>query len=130
MDHFAVPERTFRPRRFLDREWRRYHNANMRVTTRSLINALIQYVRGNRVYAFNLLRLVVKHGNVPLALLYVSIHAFSRLYNYAIAKPTYGDWLPPESRMGTPSHWRELVLVDANDRLPAHDGSRPTTASP
>jgi glycosyltransferase involved in cell wall biosynthesis len=130
VDHFVVPERTFRPREFPDREWRRYLSANMRVTARSLMSTLIQYARGNRDYAFNLLRLVAKHGNVPLALFYLPIHVSSRLYNYVIGKPTYGDWLPAESRMGTPSHWGEPRPVNDSGDLRDDAGSIQTTASP
>jgi hypothetical protein len=88
----------------------------MRVTTRSLISALTQSLRGNRDYAVNLLRLVGKHGNVPLALLYMPIHVLFRLYNYVTAKPSYGAWLPPEPGMGTPSLWEE-PLADHNGSI-------------
>jgi hypothetical protein len=128
VDHFVVPERTFRPREFPDREWRRYRNANMRVTARSLVSTLIQYARGNREYAFSLLRLVRKHGNVPLALLYMPIHLFFRLYNYVTAKPSYGEWLPPEPGMGTPLLWEQPATSNACKGLPNHDGSSQTTA--
>ena len=107
VDHFVVPEKTFQPREFPNREWRRYRSANMRVTARSLISALIQSLRGNCDYAFSLLRLVGKHGNVPIALLHIPIHVLFRLYNYVTAKPSYGEWLPPEPGMGTPSLWEE-----------------------
>jgi glycosyltransferase involved in cell wall biosynthesis len=130
IDHFVIPERAFRPRRFLNREWRRYRRANMFITARSLINALIQYGRGNRDYAFNVLRLVIKHGNLPLGLLYLPIHAFSRLYNYAISRPSYGDCLPPKPGMGTPSHWEDPMLADSRGAFSVNPHSSQTiTAS-
>ena len=105
VDQLTIPERTFHPRRFMNREWRRYHRANMLVTARGLVNVPIRYMRGNREYAMDLLRLVKKHGNIPLGLAYAPIYVVFRLYGFITARPSFGASLPPEPGMGTPSHW-------------------------
>jgi len=105
IDYFVIPEKVFRPRKLMNREWRRYYRNVMLTTARYLVNVAIRYVRGDKAYARNLLKVIWRHGNVPLGLLYAPIQAFSRFYNYVMAQPSYGDWLPPEAGMGTPSIW-------------------------
>ena len=103
IDRFIIPARTFRPRRFMNREWRRYRKAKMLVTAQGLVNAGISYVRGRPNRARDLLRLVRRYGDLPTGLLYAPIHAWSRLYGYLAARPTSGTWMPPETGMARPS---------------------------
>jgi glycosyltransferase involved in cell wall biosynthesis len=106
VDYFTIPKTTFRPRRFMNREWRRYYKNSMLTTARYLVNIPIRYWRGDREYAYKLAKIVWQHGNMPLGLLYFPIQALKRAYNWAIRKPSWGSSLPPESGMGTPTNWR------------------------
>ena len=130
IDYFVIPEKLFRPRKPMNLEWRRYYTNVMLTTARYLVNVPIRYVRGDTEYARNLLKVIWQHGNVPLGVLYAPIQAFSRLHNYVRAKPSYGNWLPPESGMGTPSHWGKLRFVNGSDGLPDNARSSDTIASP
>ena len=83
IDYFVIPEKIFRPRNFMNREWRRYYRNLMLTTARDLVNVPIRYWRGDQEYAHNLLKVVWQHGNLPLGLLYCPIQALKRAYNYA-----------------------------------------------
>ena len=86
----------------------------------TVLNAALKFIiywRGDREYAHNLARVVWKHGNLPLGLLYFPIQSLKRAYNYAIGRPSWGNSLPPESGMGTPTNWSsELTAWDKPSR--------------
>jgi len=130
IDYFVIPEKLFRPRKLMNPEWRRYYTNVMLTTARYLVNVPVRYLHGDKEYARNLLKVIWQHGNVPLGLLYAPIQAFSRIYNCVTARPSYGNWLPPEPGMGTPSHWREPRFLNASDGLRDNSGSLQTTALP
>ena len=111
IDYFVIPSKIFQPRKFTNRDWRRYYKSSMFTTARYLANIPIRYWRGDREYAHNLAKVVWQHGNLPLGLLYLPIQAVKRAYNYAIRKPSWGSSLPPESGMGRPVNWSNEVTA-------------------
>ena len=102
IDYFTVPEKIFRPRKFMNLEWRRYYQNLMRTTARYLVNIPIHYLRGDRQYARNLAKIVWQQGNLPLGFLYLPVQTLKRAYNYATCKPSWGRSLPPAPGMGPP----------------------------
>jgi glycosyltransferase involved in cell wall biosynthesis len=111
IDSFVIPEKIFRPRKFMNLEWRRYYENLMLTTARCLVNIPIRYLRGDREYARNLAKIVRQHGNLPLGLLYLPVQVLKRAYNYVICIPSWGSSLPPEPGMGPPMRGGERIGV-------------------
>jgi glycosyltransferase involved in cell wall biosynthesis len=83
VDYFDIPDKIFRPRRFPNREWRRYQLLTSSLTARYLVNVIIQTFRGERLYARKLQRVLFEKGNfffgVPMLLFHIPSRAYRRL---------------------------------------------------
>jgi glycosyltransferase involved in cell wall biosynthesis len=99
-DSFTIPEKVFRPRRFPNCEWRRYHRLTALLTARYLLTASLEFLRGHRSYARGLADVVRRQGNIGFGILYLPGHAIARLY-----RRTTGSNVPNRSR---PEPWMGL----------------------
>lgn len=107
VDYFEIPNKVFRPRRFPNREWRRYQLLTSNLTARYLVNVLLQKMRGQDEYSRNLLLLLREYGNflfgIPLLGIYIPLRIYRRL-----AGKNKPAWVRPPDNVGTPSALRRL----------------------
>jgi len=101
-DAFAVPDKNFRPRHFLDREWRRYQRLTTLLTARYLLTASLEFLRGHRAYAHGLAGVVRRQGNIVFGIPYLPAHAVARLYR-RVTRRNDPCRLRAEPWMGTPN---------------------------
>lgn len=80
-DWFTIPAKIFQPRRFPNREWRRYQRLTALLTARYMLTSVLEYLRGNRDYARGLAKILRQHGNFLFGLPYLPAHSTWRLYN-------------------------------------------------
>lgn len=106
IDWYEIPDRIFRPRRFGNREWRRYHWLTMQLTARYLLNTILQHLRANHRFANKLAQMVIKYGNLWLGIPWLLPHVIGRLYRRITGKHRPLS-LPPEPNMGIPRVWRK-----------------------
>jgi len=106
-DWFEIPHRIFQPRRFGNREWRRYQRLTASLTARYLVNCLLQEIRGRHSYARDLRGLLIQHGNFALGIPWLAVHIPMRISRYLIGtnKPISMD--APGSA-GSPSALRRI----------------------
>jgi glycosyltransferase involved in cell wall biosynthesis len=101
LDYFEIPDRIFRPRRFPNREWRRYHWLTSNLTARYILNVMLQQLRGEHLYAGNLLRILLERGNfffgIPLLFFHIPMRAYRRLTR---SKPLSFSSTPTGSESG------------------------------
>jgi glycosyltransferase involved in cell wall biosynthesis len=99
LDWFEIPNRIFQPRRFGNREWRRYQKIMANLTARYLINIVLQLLRGDHRYAKDLGRILMKHGKfllgIPLLVLHVPLRLYRRLNREKIKKLNQPNVAPP-----------------------------------
>jgi glycosyltransferase involved in cell wall biosynthesis len=81
IDWFEIPRKVFQPRRFLNREWRRYQLLTGKLTARYLVNISLQHLRGEHSYARGLTKLLLRYGNFWLGVPLLLTHIPWRLYN-------------------------------------------------
>jgi hypothetical protein len=81
VDWFEIPRKVFRYRRFGDRNWRRYQRITANLTARYMVNIVLQELRGEHVYARELRRLLLKHGNFLFGIPTLVVHLPVRLYH-------------------------------------------------
>jgi glycosyltransferase involved in cell wall biosynthesis len=79
MDWFEIPKKVFKYQRLGDREWRRYQRITGRLTARYLVNTFLQRLRGERLYAKSLQRLLMQRGNFLFGIPMLLWHVPSRL---------------------------------------------------
>lgn len=83
VDRFKIPDKIFRPRRFLDREWRRYSLLTGLLTARYSLNLAFELLRGHYQYASSLGKILRSKGNfvagLPLLLLHVPARIMRRV---------------------------------------------------
>lgn len=101
-DSFAIPDKIFWPRRFLNREWRRYHRLTSMLTARYLLTASLEFLRGHRAYARSLAGVVRRQGNIVFGIPYLPPHAAARLYRRMRGR-NVPSRLPIEPWMGLPT---------------------------
>ncbi len=86
MDAFEIPAKVFHPRRFGNKEWRRYQRLTGSLTARYLVNLVLQYLRGERSYAGRLVKLLVRRGNFLLGIPLLVVHIPMRIYGKLTGK--------------------------------------------
>jgi glycosyltransferase involved in cell wall biosynthesis len=80
MDAFEIPGKIFRPRRFGNKEWRRYQRLTGSLTARYLVNFVLQLLRGEHAYARGLGKLLIERGNFFLGVPFLLGHIPTRIY--------------------------------------------------
>ena len=106
LDSFEIPGKIYQPRRFLNRDWRRYQMLTALLTARYLLNIALQYLRGNRSYATKLRDTILEHGNLLLGIPFLAVHIPIRLYNRLtgkhrpISRPAEPWMISPSARRG------------------------------
>jgi hypothetical protein len=107
IDSFEIPDKVFRPRRFANREWRRYQFLTANLTARYLTNIVLQEIRGQHEYARKLRELLKRNGNFIFGVPLLGIHIPTRIYRRVTgrSKPTS---LKPPPNAGTPSALRRF----------------------
>ena len=82
MDAFEIPAKIFQPRRFANKEWRRYQRLTASLTARFLVNYVLQHLRGEHSYAHKLGALLRLHGNfflgLPLLIWHVPLRGYRK----------------------------------------------------
>jgi hypothetical protein len=101
IDWFELPARLFQPRRWGNREWRRYHRLIASLTARYLFNVVVDLLRGRREYGLRLLALVLRYGNLWCGVPLLAIHIPARLWR-RVARALRPEGRPPETWMAAP----------------------------
>ncbi len=107
VDAFEIPDKIFRPRRFPDREWRRYQLLTANLTARYLTNVILQETRGHHLYASNLRHLLRQYGNFVVGIPLLGAHIPMRIYRRLTGKNNPVSVKPPLN-VGTPAALRRL----------------------
>jgi glycosyltransferase involved in cell wall biosynthesis len=83
IDNFAIPAKIFQPRRFANKEWRRYQMLTGNLTARYMINFVLQHLRGEHAYSRNLGKLLRERGNfllgLPLLIWHIPLRGYRKL---------------------------------------------------
>lgn len=85
-DWFKIGDAIFRPRRFGNRCWRRYHAWSGHLTARYLLNYLLEHYRGHHRYAAALWEILAARGDFAFGLPFLPFISLIRLYNRLIHK--------------------------------------------
>jgi glycosyltransferase involved in cell wall biosynthesis len=101
-DRFEIPDLVFRPRVFNNREWWRYQVLTGYCTARYMLNAALEYGRGQHDYARNLAGMLRNTGNFGFGMPLLVFHLPVRLYNKLTGR-NLPRARPPEPWMGTPA---------------------------
>ena len=109
IDAFEIPAKIFEPRRFANKEWRRYQRLTGNLTARYMINFVLQHLRGEHSYSRNLGGILRQRGNfllgLPLLIWHVPLRGYRKLSGKN--KPMS---LPVEEVMSVPNFYNTLRL--------------------
>lgn len=98
VDWFFIPSKVFAPRKFPDKEWRRFNKLTAFLTAKYSFNLFLQFMRGDFPYALGLLRILAKNGNFKFGIPLLPFHIISRIYRRITGKNT-PESIPYEPQM-------------------------------